>query len=506
MAHKARPELPKPALFAAAFLVAIGGLIYELILGTAASFLFGDSIVSFSLATGVTLFGMGIGSIVSTRVHTRSAYLFAWNEIALGLTGGLSVLLLFAAFSLTPYYWLVFVVLSLVIGILIGLEIPLMMRLFKSRGSKPTLNLLGRVLALDYLGALVASLLFPFVLLPHLGLMRTALAVALINICVALYLLRRLGAGARATFFSVGVIAILAITFAYATVIEQAIDSAAYRDPVVYSTTSPYQKIVLTQFKQDTRLYLNNQLQFSSIDEARYHETLAHSAMSSVKNVRHIAVLGGGDGLLARELLKYPEVRTITVIDLDKRMTDLAKSNRIMVGLNDNSLNDARVSILNADAFSHVRGSTASYDVILADLVDPSNERIAKLYSKEFYRATLDRLTPSGVFITQATSTYFTPSAFGSVARTVAAADESRRTVPLGINVPSFGEWGFVMSLPPSATLFGERALPPKLTWLTEDTLAQSTTLPKPVAGSVSTLLHPSIYTAYNADMAQWRY
>lgn len=506
MPHKAQTHLSKPALFAAAFLVAVGGLIYELILGTAASFLFGDSIVSFSLATGVTLFGMGIGSIISSRVGGLGHQAFAWNEMALGLVGGLSVLILFTAFSLTEYYWAVFIALGLTIGVLIGLEIPLMMRLFKTRGSRSTLHLLGRILALDYFGALIASLLFPFILLPHLGLMRTALAVALINICVAVYLLRRLGAGVRATAFSGIVIIILVLTFAYSTSLERAIDRAAYKDPVVYSAVSAYQKIVLTQFKQDSRLYLNNQLQFSSIDEARYHETLAHSAMTSVHDARDVAILGGGDGLLARELLKYPGVRSITVIDLDPAMTSLSKTNRLMTDLNKSSLSNKKVTVVNSDAFRYIREGTGRYDVILADLIDPSNERIAKLYSKEFYRDVLARLSPAGVFITQATSTYFTPNAYGTVYSTLAAADTTRRIVPLGVNVPSFGEWGFALSIPTGTAPFSRTALPPGLSWLTKTKLDQSIQPTPAVDNPVSTLLHPSIYTTYNDDMAQWRY
>lgn len=505
MAHKAHPDLPKPALFAAAFLVAVGGLIYELILGTAASFLFGDSIVSFSLATGVTLFGMGIGSLLSSRIGERSHEAFAWNEIALGFVGGMSVLILFAAYSLTPHYWLVFILLSLIIGVFIGLEIPLMMRLFKTRGSSSTLHLLGRVLALDYFGALIASLLFPFLLLPYLGLMRTALAVALINIIIALYLLRKLGAGFRATTLSIAVIGLLGFTFLYSSKLEAAIDSAAYRDPVVYSTVSPYQKIVLTQYKNDTRLYLNNQLQFSSVDEARYHETLAHAAMTSVKNARQVAVLGGGDGLLARELLKYPKVN-ITIVDLDPAVTTLAKTNRIVTELNGHSLSNSRVSVMNRDAFKEIRETDKRYDAILVDLVDPSNERIAKLYSKEFYRSAVTKLAEGGILISQATSTYFTPNAYSGIAATMRAAAPERSVIALGTNVPSFGEWGFMMSVPSGTDPFNESALPRNVSWVTEERLEWSVNPIPSLDGQVSTLLHPSIYTTYNADMSQWRY
>ena len=507
MPQNSRRHIDRPALFAAALLVAVGGLIYELILGTAASYLFGDSIVSFSIATGVTLFGMGIGSLIASKFAKRAGRNFAWNEIILGLIGGNSVLILFAAFSLTPIYWLVFVVLSLIIGILIGLEIPLLIGLFNDYGRKSTIKLLGRVLALDYFGALIASLLFPFLLLPYLGLMRTAYLVALLNIGIALYILWRLGSLKRMFAAAILIIGLLLGGFIYASRIEQAIDAKAYQDPVVFYNFSAYQKIVMTQYKDDTRLYLNNQLQFSSLDEARYHETLAHAAMTSMGEPKSVLILGGGDGLLAREILKYPSVTSITLVDIDPKMTNIAKDSRLLVDINKKSMQNPKVHIVNEDAFTYMKNKSGMHDVIIADLVDPSNERIAKLYSKEFYRYGLERLNPNGVFITQATSTYFTASAFSTIASTVKTAQPNRQIIPLGLNVPSFGEWGFVMSLPEGATPFAAGEIPTDVAYISKDKLQQTlNNVSVDPNAAVSTLLHPTVYQKYQVGMQQWRY
>ena len=174
MARSKLTKAESTAIFSAAVLVAVGGIIYELILGTAASYLIGDSILSFSLATGITLFGMGIGSLIAPRIKISAATSFAINEILLGVIGGNSVLMLYSAFSFTKISWLVFAIISLIVGIFIGLEIPLLVKMFESFGRKSSVSLLSKILALDYFGALLASLVFPLILLPYLGLRRTA--------------------------------------------------------------------------------------------------------------------------------------------------------------------------------------------------------------------------------------------------------------------------------------------------------------------------------------------
>ncbi|QDW64441.1 polyamine aminopropyltransferase [Oerskovia sp. KBS0722] len=520
--------MDKPTVFAAALLVAVGGIIYELILGTAASYLFGDSVVAFSVATGLTLFGMGIGSLLATRLATNPGLNFVRNEVALALLGGSSVLILYAAFSLTEVYWLVFVLLSLALGVGIGVEIPLLVALLKEHGRDESVGLLSKVLAVDYFGALAASLLFPFVMLPYLGLMRTAYAVALLNVLVAVFMLRRMGRRTRWTWLARLTVVLLVACFAASSAIEGAINTRLYQDPVVHYESTAYQKLVLTSFGDDVRLYLSDQLQFSSVDEARYHETLAHATLTSVAAPASVAILGGGDGLLAREVLRYPSVREVTVVDLDPAVTELARTDRLVSDLNEHSFDDPRVRVVNGDAFRFMDTTDQTFDAVLIDLVDPSNERIAKLYSTEFYAMVANHLRPGGVYATQATSSYFTPHAFWQVAATVRAGSPGRTVVPLSVNVPSFGEWGFVLSLPAvagqggaaapgtlgpdgGAHLFGATPLPEGLRFHTLDSLRATATLagdhPGPeVAMQASTLLSPVVYRTYQQDMSRWRY
>ncbi|MBT0993282.1 polyamine aminopropyltransferase [Cellulomonas sp. DKR-3] len=502
--------MDRPTVFAAALLVAVGGIVYELILGTAASYLVGDSVVAFSVATGLSLFGMGVGSLLAPRLPGPSGLAFVRNELLLGLVGGSSVLVLFWAYGQTDLYWPVFVLLSVSIGIGIGIEIPLLVALLKEQGRDESVSLLSKVLALDYLGALLASLLFPFLLLPVLGLVRTALAVAILNVGVALFMLARMGHRPRWTWVTAGSLAALLVVFAASSGLEAALSTRLYQDPVVTATTSRYQKLVVTQYQGDVRLYLNDQLQFSSLDEARYHETLAHATLTSVQAPASVAILGGGDGLLAREVLRYPTVREVVVVDLDPAVTRLAQTNRLLRGLNEDALADPRVSVVNEDAFGWMRDAASTFDAVLIDLVDPSDERVAKLYSAEFYSSVVAHLRPGGAFATQATSTYFTPHAFWQVVATMREGGPRRSVVPLTVNVPSFGEWGFALSLPGSGSgLFAATPLPAGLRFHDATSLAATARLPGDLteeAMPASTLLSPAIYRAYQDDMRRWRY
>ncbi|MGN7701616.1 polyamine aminopropyltransferase [Cellulosimicrobium sp. 22601] len=512
-------RMDRPTVFAAALLVAVGGLVYELILGTAASYLFGDSVVAFSVATGLTLFGMGLGSLLAPRLQRAAGLSFVRNELVLSLLGGTSVLALFWAYASTELAWVVFVILSLAIGTAIGVEIPLLVAVLKERGSEGSVSLLSKVLALDYFGALAASLLFPFLLLPYLGLVRTAFAVAVLNVAVAAFMLARMGHPPRWTVLAGVTLAVLLAGFAASTWLETRISAGMYQDPVVAQERSAYQQVVVTEYRGDTRLYLDNQLQFSSVDEARYHETLAHAAMTSVAAPASVAILGGGDGLLAREVLRYDSVQEVTLVDLDPAVTDLARENRLLTDLNEHALDDPRVTVVNADAFRWVEDSPQAFDVVLVDLVDPSTERVAKLYSQEFYGMVAAHLRHGGAFATQATSTYFTPDAFWQVVSTVRAAAPDRAVVPLTINVPSFGEWGFALSLPGGRVaggepddvpgLFARTPLPEGLRFHDAASLAATTRLPAdnpPRDLPSSTLLSPTVQRTYQEDMRAWRY
>lgn len=511
--HRVEP-ISKSTVLAAALLVAVGGLIYELILGTASSYLFGDSITSFSLSIGTMLFGMGIGSLLSVTLLKNAARNFVLTEILLSLIGGNAVILLFSAYVHTPLYWLVFLLLSVTIGVLIGFEIPLMVRLAKQVMNKDVEKLLSRVLALDYIGALIASILFPFLLLPYIGLVRTGYLMGLLNALIAFFILRRVNRGHNRSWvywLNIGAILLFLVSLAYTDRIERAVNTAQYADPVVVYKLTSYQKIAVTAYGDDVRLYLNDQLQFSAIDEARYHETLAHSALTSVADPRRVLILGGGDGLVAREALRYRSVRQINIVDIDPAMTELAKTNRLLTGINKNSLSDPRVNVINKDAFTYIRSTADSYDVIIIDLVDPANERVAKMYSREFYADAHKRLRSGGVLITQASSTYFTPNAFQTIHQTMQATAQDYSVTPLHMNVPSFGEWGFLMSAPRGTSLFSANELAEGLRFISAQSLRQAVGTPADfratVSGdTVSTLLRPQLYHIYQRDMRQWRY
>src|SRR6266576_2898205 len=312
-------------VFISVLLVAACGLIYELVAGTLASYLVGDSVFQFSTIIGTYLFAMGIGSALSRYIHRGLANRFVWIELLLGVIGGFSSALLMLAFAFTQGFELILYALVIVMGVLVGLEIPLLMRIIRDRYQFR--DVIAHVLTFDYLGALGASLLFPILLVPKLGLVRSALLFGILNAGVALwstYLFReQLGRayGLRAGCFVV--LAMLGAGTVLADRISSAADNSLYADEVIFSRNTRYQRIVLTKWKDDLRLFLNSHLQFSSRDEYRYHEALVHPGLASVPAPRRVLVLGGGDGLAVREILKYPEIERIVLVDLDPEMTRL---------------------------------------------------------------------------------------------------------------------------------------------------------------------------------------
>ena len=180
------------------------------------------------------------------------------------------------------------------------------------------------------------------------------------------------------------------------------LENSMYDDRVVFSKQTPYQKLIITKNKEDVRLFIDGNVQFSTIDEYRYHEPLIHIPMNLVNHRENVLILGGGDGLAAREILKYSDVKNITVVDLDKEMTDLAVKNKVMAELNEGSFTNPKVKILNEDAFKFLENAREYFDVIIIDLPDPNNSALARLYSKEFYKVVKQKLARDGVVVTQA--------------------------------------------------------------------------------------------------------
>jgi spermidine synthase len=303
---------------------------------------------------------------------------------------------------------------------------------------------LARVLALDYLGALVGALLFPLVLLPWLGLLPTAGLLALVPLasCVAIAAAFPVGRFWRG---SIAVALPLIALAGWGLVpLGDRMEDGLYEDPVVSRLQSRHQRIVLTRRRDDLRLFLDGQLQFSSLDEYRYHEALVHPAMALQGGAKRVLLLGAGDGLALREVLRWPAVQQVDVLELDPAMVKLAREQPFLRRLNGASLEDRRVRLVIGDAFERVRQLRGSYDVIIADFPDPATAPLARLYSVTFYGRLLRRLAPDGMLVTQASTPFFSPKVLASIQATLAELHLTTR--PYGVDVPSFGPWGFVLA------------------------------------------------------------
>jgi len=433
-------------LLASVFIIAICGILYELLISTITSYFQGSSVLHFSIVIGLFLSFMGVGSFISKYIKDDLPAWFVRFEIVLSVVGGFSAFLLYFAFSMTPYFYGFAFALIAILGAMIGIEIPILTRII--RQYEDLKDALANVLSFDYLGSLIASLAFPLLLLPILGTMRTAFAIGALNLGIAMLntFLFRQELGRRFQQFIVGEVflgIVLIVGFIFSFQINAFYETFLYRDDVMLSKQTKYQNIVVTRWNKDVRLFLNGNLQFSSVDEYRYHEPLVHVPMSATEQHERILILGGGDGLAIRELLKYPDIKSIDLVDLDQEITKLAKQHPVFTRLNENSLDHEKVNIFNQDAFKFVEKSSDIYNVIIIDLPDPSNESLGKLYSKEFYSIIKKRLAADGVMVTQSTSPYFAPDAFWCIHNTLDTVFET--TLPYRTYVPTFGEWGFNM-------------------------------------------------------------
>lgn len=465
-------------LLVAVFVIATCGLIYELVAGTLASYLLGDSITQFSTIIGVYLFSMGVGSFLSKYFDRGLLQWFIKIELLVGLIGGFSSALLFVVFPMASSFRIVLYSLVTLTGILVGLEIPLLMRILQDKVTFK--ELVSRVFSFDYIGALLASLIFPLLFVPHLGLIRTSLFFGILNIGVGWYLAFYFRREIRGAAWLKGTAIVLLAAEVLAFVLSERImtfsETMTYNDQVVYATSSPYQRIVITRNKRELRLFLNGNLQFSTADEYRYHEALVHPALSSIDQPRHVLVLGGGDGLAVREILKYPSVENITLVDLDAVMTHLFSTQDVLRQVNGSSLLNGKVRVYNEDAFVWLRRNHQQFDAVVVDFPDPSNFSIGKLYSTLFYQLLAKAMAPGAIAVIQSTSPYVAPKSYWCVDSTLQSVGFFTRAYHN--YVPSFGEWGYIM-----ATLQGDRAwfahFPKQLKYLNEATLQQMFIFPE---------------------------
>ncbi|MCL4110638.1 UNVERIFIED_CONTAM: hypothetical protein GTU68_057259 [Idotea baltica] len=437
-------------LLISVFVIATCGLVYELVAGTLASYLLGDSVTQFSIIIGVYLFSMGVGSFLSKYIRKNLIPTFIRIELLIGLVGGFSAALLFILFeSIGAFQFLLYGLVSLT-GLLVGLEIPILMRILKDQFDFK--DLVSNIFTFDYIGALLASLLFPLLLVPKLGLIRTSLLFGIFNVLVAIVAIyvfdQEIRRKTQLRLTAVVSLVLLVVGMVMAGDILSFSEKVSYQNNIVYAKSSPYQRVVLTRKGPQLRLFLNGNLQFDSRDEYRYHEALVHPGLAAQNNPENILVLGGGDGLAVREILRYPSIKHIDLVDLDPLVTQIFKERNSLTQLNRDALNQPNVTVHNADAFTWLRSNEKVYDFVVVDFPDPVNFSVGKLYTLRFYNELKKAIAPTGGMVVQSTSPYVAPKSFWCVEQTLR--ETGLRTVPYHCYVPSFGEWGFILAHPHS--------------------------------------------------------
>ena len=478
------------ALIGAIGLVAACGLVYEYLLAHYAGRILGAVEPTVYAMIGLMIVAMGCGALAARWIS--SIYRgFAWLELGIGILGGTSILLLsgavalayslpewlraiynldaaivvdggLAAMLLSSARVLPFVV-GFAIGFLVGMEIPLIARVREHIHQRRLKHNLGAMYGADYIGAGIGAAVWVAICL-KLPIIYAAVGTAAVNTLVGVAFLllyrRRLRPSARLWIGHAGLAALLGVMAVFGTEWTARLGDTLFQDRVVYRLQTPYQNAVITKRhvargKPDVlSLYLNGRLQFASNDERIYHAYLTSPAMLATYRRQRLLVLGGGDGLALRDLLRWnPE--SITLIDIDSQLVGLfsgddpdapAWLSRALVELNENAFADPRVAVVEADAFIEVERLAAEgerFDVVVSDLPDPNHPDLNRLYSDYFYARIGQLLSPDGALAIQSTSPFHAKAAFLSIGKTLAHA--GFHTEQLHANVPSFGEWGWTI-------------------------------------------------------------
>lgn len=492
------------ALLFSTFLIAISGLVYELLEGTVSSYFLGDSIFHFSLVIGLFMSSMGIGAWLSRFIEKELVKAFILLQLWIAVIGGFSAVILFYAFGVIDNYTPFLFLSTILIGAMLGVEIPLIIRILKDFFTLKT-NI-SNVFTLDYIGALIAALLFPMVFLPKLGLLQTGLFFGMLNAFVALmtWYLFRSEVPKRLVGYIIAVMLLLGTGFVNLGAFSAFIEHRLYHDDIIHSETTAYQNIVLTRNQERYRLYINGALQFDSLDEYRYHESLVHPVMAATPVHENVLIIGGGDGMALREVLKYGDVKHATLVDLDPAMTKLFASSAMLQPLNAHAFGDVRVRVINKDAWKFLEHSTTLYDVVIIDLPDPNNISLSRLYSKQFYTLVRDHLSFSGAMVTQSTSPFYARQAFYSIVNTVKSVFAN--VLPYHTYVPSFGEWGFTIAMNHRIETDSAK-LPENLRYLNPVQLKAMIVFPpdmQAVDAEINTLMHHPLLHYYNEGWDYW--
>ncbi len=549
--HTQRSSSPLPTLVIGLVMFIMGGcgMAYEYTLSKLASDILGNSVQQWAIVIAVMLFCMGLGAEIQRYISDQKVVdVLACSQIGLAVLGGFGPLAMLHIFSAFPaHFILTQYALVSAIGILIGFEIPLLTRINEQFSDDVRTNL-ARILKMDYIGALIGALVWVFLLFRYFSMVQTSLLLALTTLASTVLFIGTFRKRSRNSGFVFAaasiVIVLVGLGFFFEREWTESAEQRLYRDRIIFSETSKYQHVVLTESRDGSvSCYINGHLQFDGHDEHIYHEMLVHPAMSIAPRHDRVLILGGGDGLALREVLKYDDVESVTLVDLDPVMTELAMKNEHFTQLNKGSLSDARVTsvenlaieptadhlkfeisgrgplgqhvdqtlplvtVLNLDAAAFLAQAPGRYDVVIIDFPDPNSVELAKLYSQHFYGFLRNKLSADGIFVQQSTSPYHAKEAFLCIGRTITSAGLA--TIPYHENVPSFGEWGWWIG--GSNTLYSESRLRESLAKIPDLTAETRYLTPEIVRASlqfgksqldtnqteISTITHPRIYNYY---------
>ncbi len=536
--------------------VGICGISYEYTFSRLASDILGNSVKQWAIIIGLMMLFMGIGADLQKYFPDKyNVDNFVIIEIILGLLGGLGPsITLFAFGSLHDHFILFHYFFICSIGLLIGLEIPLLSRVNEMVVPSLKQNL-GLILKMDYIGSFIGALVWVFILPRFFNVLEISFFLGIVNVLVALFAWVWFSPWMQfpriIPAFAMVSLVILTIGIFNGKQITLTTEQKLYRDPIVFTRTTPYQRIVITRnLSNDLYFYINGHLQFSSLDEYIYHEFLVHPAMAAVAERKNILVLGGGDGLAVREILKYDDVESVTLVDIDPAVTELAATNDDLVEMNRGSLSSTKVKIHDSngiepgekvrlsqfgqghfkrfkrddnvevhlyhiDAFKFVESISGLFDVIIIDFPDANNLELAKLYSLEFYTMLKNKLTFDGLIIQQSSNPARAKEVFLIIGRSMQAA--GFRTLPLHQAVPSFGDWGWWIAGheerygPKNLKQHVVRSpnLPDDVQYITKDLISASLQFGKNALGSensdLNTLLNKRIFFYYEQALEKIR-
>ena len=472
----------RAVIYIMTFIMGGCGIAYEYTFSKIGSDLMGNSVRQWALTIGLMMFFMGIGSDLQKHLKDKGLFdKFILFEVLLGLIGGFGPLALLWTFGVwRDHYAILQYLLIILTGFLIGLEIPILARINERFTTELRVNI-GGILRMDYIGAFFGAVLWAYVFISYFSLTRIGLVLGIFNLITAgLSLLYFSKLAERKMALSLLVIvSALAMIYGWTKAPEWSkhAEQRLFADKIIYSESTKYQHIVMTKSaSNDIYCYINGNTQFSSYDEHIYHEFLVHPAMAIAPSRKNVLVLGGGDGLAVREILKHEDVESITLVDLDPGMTRLAMENPYLSVLNQGSLKNAKVKFLennalvdgpmqdveipdrtrlfggelekvaevvvvNLDASLFVDQIQGFYDIIVIDFPDPNNLELSKLYSKSFYTKVRSKLSRGGIIVQQSTSPVHSRETFLCIGRTLKEAGFA--VMPFHENVPAFGEWGW---------------------------------------------------------------